>query len=123
MEDPRAFTMGSKRKLQNRDIVDFVERNARDPLRKLGPDDRLVGSARMVSSFGIIPENLCTSIAAAIYYHNDGDEFAVKLAQMRIEQGVDYVIEQVCKLPADGDLGKLIKERIRLLESKGYIHE
>lgn len=122
-EEQLSFVMGSKRKLQNCDIIDYVERNARDPLRKLGPDDRLVGSARMVYAFGIMPENLCTAIAAAIYYQNDADEYAVKLTEMRTERGVDYVIGQVCKISPDGDLGKMIKQKINLLKNKGYIHE
>ena len=67
-DDQWAFTRTSLNKLQDYTIVDFIERNARDPLRKLGPDDRLVGSARLVESCGIVPENLCLAIAAAMYY-------------------------------------------------------
>lgn len=36
LEEQLAFTLTSKRKLQDYTIVDFIERNARDPLRKLG---------------------------------------------------------------------------------------
>ena len=49
-DDQWAFTRTSLNKLQDYTIVDFIERNARDPMRKLGPDDRLVGSARLVES-------------------------------------------------------------------------
>ena len=121
LDEQMAFTRTSKRKLQDYAIVDFVERNARDPMRKLGPDDRLVGSARLVYSFGIMPENLCTSIAAAIYYTNDADEFALALRNMRENQGIDYVIENVCKLDPAGELGMKIKEKIEMLRQEGYI--
>lgn len=122
-DEQMAFTRTSKAKLQDYTIVDFIERNARDPIRKLGPDDRLVGSARLVLEYGIIPENLCTAIAAAIYYYNETDEFAIKLKEIRETQGIDAVIRDVCKLDPDGTLGILIKEKIQLFKSKGWIKE
>lgn len=123
LDEQLAFTLTSKRKLQDYTIVDFIERNARDPLRKLGPDDRLVGSARLVLEYGIKPENLCIAIAAAIYYVSEGDEFARELVRMRTEEGIDAVIEKVCKLDPNGELGLLIKEKIALLKEWGWIHE
>ncbi len=121
LDEQLAFTLTSKKKLQDYTIVDFIERNARDPLRKLGPDDRLVGSARLVESCGIKPENLALAIAAAIYYTNDEDEFALKLRDMRENEGVDSVIKNVCRLDENSDLAMLIKEKIAYLKEKGYI--
>lgn len=123
LDEQLAFTLTSKRKLQDYTIVDYIERNARDPLRKLGPDDRLVGSARLVDSYGIKPENLCTAIAAAIYYKCDSDEFANQLGEMRRNKGVDYILEHVCKLDVNGRIAVLVKEKIELLKKEGYIHE
>ena len=121
LDEQLAFTLTSKRKLQDYTIVDFIERNARDPLRKLGPDDRLVGSARLVESFGIRPENLATAIAAAIHYVSPSDPFAVELLRLRETEGVDYILENVCKLERESTLALLIKEKIELLKEKGYI--
>lgn len=123
LQEQLAFTLTSKRKLQDYTIVDFIERNARDPLRKLGKDDRLVGSARLVEEYGMEPHNLCTAIAAAIYYENDGDESARELARMRKEEGIGAVLENVCGLAADGHLGMLVQSKIRLLKEWGWIHE
>lgn len=123
LDEQLAFTLTSKRKLQDYTIVDFIERNARDPLRKLGPDDRLVGSARLVDSYGIKPENLCIAIAAAIYYKSEGDEFANKLGEMRRDHGVDYILENVCKLDVNGRIAMLVKEKIEMLKKEGYINE
>lgn len=123
LDEQLAFTLTSKKKLQDYTIVDFIERNARDPLRKLGPDDRLVGSARLVESCGIEPENLAIAIAAAIYYTNDGDEFAVKLKEMRENEGIDYVLKNVCCLEPDSHLAMLIKSKISYLKEKGYIND
>lgn len=123
LDDQLAFTLTSKRKLQDYTIVDFIERNARDPLRKLGKDDRLVGSARLVLEYGIRPDNLCIAIAAAMYYVSEGDEFARELVRMRTEEGIDAILEKVCQLEPDGELGMLIKEKIELLKEWGWIHE
>lgn len=123
LEEQLAFTLTSKKKLQDYKIVDFIERNARDPLRKLGREDRLVGSARMVMEYGIVPENLATAIAAAIYYKNDTDKFAIELERLRKEEGVDEVLMKVCQIDADGELGNLIKSKIKLLKERGWINE
>lgn len=122
LEEQLAFTRTSKAKLQDYTIVDFIERNARDPIRKLGPDDRLVGSARLVLEYGIKPENLCVAIAAAIYYKSENDIFAEKLAQIRENEGVDAVLQKVCGLDPNGELAMMIKEKIKLLKERGWIH-
>ena len=121
LDEQIAFTLTSKKKLQDYTIVDFIERNARDPLRKLGPDDRLVGSARLVESCSIKPDNLALAIAAAIYYTNDDDESALKLRNMREKEGIDYVLENVCRLDKNSELALLIKEKAAYLKEKGYI--
>ena len=76
-----------------------------------------------MQEYGIRPDNLCIAIAAAIYYVSPGDEFAVELERMRKEEGVDAVLEKVCQLDPKGELGMLIKEKIRLLKEWGWIHE
>jgi len=123
LEEQVAFAGTSRAKLQDKAIIDTIERNARDPLRKLGKDDRLVGSANLVLDCGIIPEHLCISIAAAIYYVSPGDPSAEELVRMRTEEGIDAVLTKVCSLDPDGIIGKLVKEKINLLKEWGWIHE
>lgn len=123
LEEQLAFTLTSKKKLQDDTIVDFIERNARDPIRKLGKDDRLVGSARLVLEYGIRPDHLAIAIAAAMYYVSPGDEFAEKLVKMREEEGIDAILEKVCEQDPNGELGMLVKEKIALLKEWGWIHE
>lgn len=123
LDEQIAFTLTSKRKLQDYTIVDFIERNARDPIRKLGPDDRLVGSARLVESCNIEPKNLSTAIAAAVYYTNDSDESALELRRMRTDMGVNFVLESVCKLDPDGNIASLVKAEIMRMRSEGLIKE
>ena len=116
-----AFTRTSLNKLQDRNIVDYIERNTRDPMRKLGPDDRLVGSARLCLEYGIVPENLAVAIACAMYYEEPSDEFAVELKRMRQEEGIPAIIEKVCKLDVNGQLAKLIMAKVELIKEWGWV--
>jgi mannitol-1-phosphate 5-dehydrogenase len=120
-DDQIAFAISSKRKLQDRNIIDFVERNARDPIRKLGYDDRLVGSARIAMQYGIEPHALCLAIAAAIFYDEPTDSIAQQLHKLRKEEGIDSVLRKVCKLPTDHTLSYLIKEKIQGLKKEGWM--
>ena len=122
LEEQLAFAGTSRAKLQDYNIVDSIERNARDPIRKLGPDDRLVGSARLAEEYGILPEHLCIAIAAAIYYTNDADPFALQLRTLREREGVDAVLTSVCGIDPSGQLGRLIREKIAMLKERGWIH-
>ncbi len=54
------------RRFANRPLSDTVFRLARDPLRKLGPNDRLVGAARLAEKAGVAPEGLSWSIAGGL---------------------------------------------------------
>lgn len=116
-----AFTRTSLNKLQDTNIVDYIERNARDPWRKLGPDDRLVGSARLCLEYGVKPENLAIAIACAIHYEQDGDEFAVNLKNLRETEGIPAVLEKVCKLDINGELAQLVLEKVNLIKEWGWI--
>ena len=120
-EEQWAFTRTSLNKLQDRNIVDYIERNARDPIRKLGPDDRLVGSARLCLEYGVKPESLCTTIACAMYYEQPTDEFAVELKRMREEEGFDAIISKVCKLDVNSELAILIKEKLEYVRQIGWV--
>ncbi len=111
-EEQAAFAQQSLRKYQDATIVDPIERNVRDPLRKLGRHDRLVGPACLALEYGIRPAQLALAIGAALRYANPADPSTVKLQQMLVDQGLDAVLEQVCGLDPDGALARLVKERL-----------
>lgn len=116
-----AFTRTSLNKLQDRNIVDYIERNARDPWRKLGPDDRLVGSARLCLEYGVKPESLAVAIACAVFYEEPTDEFAVQLKNLRETEGAEAVLEKVCKLDINGELAQLVLEKVKLIKEWGWL--
>jgi mannitol-1-phosphate 5-dehydrogenase len=121
LEDHKLVQEASFTKYKDERIVDFIERNARDPIRKLGPADRLVGPANLALSYGIDTPNLATAIAAGFYYDHPADPIALKLRHMRQGHGIDKLITDVCGLKLDSRLAVLIKEKIELLKSEGLI--
>ncbi|GLB59172.1 mannitol-1-phosphate 5-dehydrogenase [Cytobacillus sp. NCCP-133] len=83
-------------RFQNIHISDEITRVARGPLRKLGPNDRLISPARQyVELLGGQPIHLAKAIAAALQYDYQGDEEAVKLQEMIRKQGIEATLIEV----------------------------
>lgn len=55
-------------RFENAALNDPVSRVGRDPRRKLGPEDRLVGAARLAEQAGVSPRRLALAAAAAICF-------------------------------------------------------
>jgi mannitol-1-phosphate 5-dehydrogenase len=98
-------------------LGDQVARVARDPIRKLGPDDRLIGGAKLALDYGIVPTNVCLATAAALKYDAADDPAAVELQRIIREQGIDSVFESICKISPDSQIAGLIREQYAILDS------
>lgn len=120
-EEQAALAAASLAKFQDPTIVDSIERNARDPIRKLGPSDRLVGAAGLVLRHGGRPESLATAIAAALFYDEPSDLIALELRRRREADGVDAVLREVCGLEPGSALASLVKSGIELLRRRGLL--
>jgi mannitol-1-phosphate 5-dehydrogenase len=121
-DEQRSFAEGCLAKYQNRAVVDPVERNARDPLRKLGRHDRLVGPACLCMEYGIAPEHLATAIAAALQYDPPADPAAQRLQQRLHVEGIPAVLSDVCGIDPNGALGARIRERYGRVRDQ-FAHE
>ncbi|HEY6909535.1 MAG TPA: hypothetical protein VI356_09210 [Myxococcales bacterium] len=55
-------------RFENAELDDPVSRVGRDPLRKLGPEDRLVGAAKLAAEAGVQPRRLALVAAAAMCF-------------------------------------------------------
>ena len=95
----------------NKDLGDTVYRVAREPLRKLGLNDRFIGSARLVLENGGTPENICHAINAVLKYDYPKDPEAVKLNELIKSKGVDGILVEICQVGPDSKLGKMILKR------------
>ncbi len=54
-------------------LFDPLSRVAREPLRKLDLEGRLIGAAQLCISHGFVPENILIGIVSSMFYENDGD--------------------------------------------------
>jgi mannitol-1-phosphate 5-dehydrogenase len=88
-------------RFQNPKLNDDVTRVGRSPLRKLGPEDRLVKPAREAEKLGLSFTHLAKVIAAALRFDVTEDAEAVKLQQQLKEKGVLAVLKNVSGLDAD----------------------
>ena len=93
----------------NKALGDTVCRVGRDPIRKLGPNDRLIGSAKLVLEYDIEPVNICKGIAAAMKYDYLEDSSACQLSNSIKQNGIDWVFKNICKINPDSRIGKLVK--------------
>ena len=73
------FSQKARAKYCDWTIVDKVIRHGKDPIRKLGPQDRLIAPCRMAFKQGIYPKTLIDTIAKALYFDEPSDAEAVKL--------------------------------------------
>lgn len=111
-EQHRAHIADLLRRFENRDLGDTCRRLARDPIRKLAPDDRLVGSARLCESQGVSPKALSWGIAAALRYDDADDPSAPQLQAMIAEVGREAAMRRVCGIRPQEALAALIEEAI-----------
>lgn len=89
-------------------LRDTVHRVARDPLRKLAPSERLIGSALLCLEEGVFPEYIACVCAAALCYDWHGDPEAVRLQEMVKEKGLFPLLDEFCGIPPASPLGERI---------------
>ncbi|MGN7175107.1 mannitol-1-phosphate 5-dehydrogenase [Paenibacillus sp. FSL R5-0490] len=103
-------------RFENARLNDGVTRVGRSPIRKLGPEDRLVRPALQAQKAGLSCTNLAKAIAAALLFDNREDEEAVKLQEMIQENGVAYVLKEVCGLEESSELAREILKQYEALK-------
>lgn len=76
----------------NPHLVDEVTRVGRAPIRKIGPNDRLVGPARQLIDLNKEPNYLAKGIAAALRFDPKEDEEALKIQDTIKNEGLTSAI-------------------------------
>ena len=110
-------------RFSNKALGDTVARVGRDPIRKLGRDDRLIGSAKLAMSCGITPTNVCLGTAAALAFDEPEDPAAVELQLLIHNQGLDHVFGTICGMSPHSALADLIREQMEVLKSGKWYEE
>jgi mannitol-1-phosphate 5-dehydrogenase len=114
--DQAEFASMSLKKFRDRAIADTIERNAREPQRKLAAGERIVGPARLVLEQGGDPEPFETVAAAALLYDEPGRS---EWNGMKAELGPEGILKRVCVLRKDSALFTGIMRQYGILKT-GY---
>lgn len=100
-------------RFENPDLSDEVSRVGRGPLRKLGPEDRLVRPAlEYLELFEKPPGFLVEVIAASLYYENDSDQEAVELQEMIQKDGRLEAFRKIAQLEEGHPLLKAVEAEL-----------
>ena len=103
-----AFAENLLHRFANRALGDTVARVAADPLRKLRPQDRLVGAATLCLKHAIPPIALARVIQAAFHYDDPADPSARELQAQRQRDGDDAALKAVTGIVPGSDLWRLL---------------
>ena len=101
------------KRFENIYLKDDVERVGRQPLRKLGKNERLIKPLLGTLEYNTSNENLVTGIAYALKF-DGSDEESIKLNSMMKEKGLDETLKEV----TDNSVGEDITARIKGIYNK-----
>jgi mannitol-1-phosphate 5-dehydrogenase len=85
-------------RFSNTYLHDTIERVAREPVRKLSSDNRLILGMRIVQFNGESPRYTAIGAKAALMYHNDNDSQAEYILNLRNSTGDLNALSKVSKL-------------------------
>ncbi|MCL6625481.1 MAG: mannitol-1-phosphate 5-dehydrogenase [Alicyclobacillus shizuokensis] len=105
-------------RFRNPHLGDEVVRVGRDPVRKLGPEDRLVAPLRLCRTYGLPTDHLVTGIAAAYRFDHPGDAQAQRLQESIRKQGIESTVRSVSCLQDEDLVGAVVKAYERLVDLK-----
>jgi mannitol-1-phosphate 5-dehydrogenase len=92
-------------RFSNPALLDKVERVARQPLRKLSRNERLISPASQLMEKGEKVEHILDAIEAAFKFQNvEGDDESVELAKILKENGPEEVVAKVTGLEKSSPL-------------------
>ena len=80
----------------NRDLADTVQRVARNPIRTLGANERLVGLAHLMRRYALSTEPVSRVIGSALHYRDPADAESLELSRIINQKGARAILEDVC---------------------------
>lgn len=103
--DQAEFAQLSRNKFCDRTIVDTVARNAREPHRKLGGTERVIGPMKLIAQYGEDSSILEMTAAAMLLYDNEGED---KWREIKAQNTPEEILESICGLDKDSTLARNI---------------
>lgn len=95
-EEMEAYCATAVNRFRNPYLVDEVRRVAREPLRKLSANDRLVRPMTLCVEYGLPVDHYVAVLAAALRYENPEDPQSVQLREKLRKEGIRQTLKEVC---------------------------
>ena len=93
--DQKEFALLSRNKFCDRTIIDTVARNAREPQRKLGHTERVIGPLLLQHQYGEDASVLEQTIAAMLLYDHENE---TEWRKIKAENTPEEILERICGL-------------------------
>lgn len=107
-------------RFRNRALSDTVNRVARDPMRKIGANDRIAGAMQLCLRQGIFPETVCFVMAACLCYNYTDDSRALVLQKELEEKGIDSVLKNISCIENERVIGQIKTIYREIKSDSGY---
>jgi mannitol-1-phosphate/altronate dehydrogenase len=92
------------KRFSNKLLFDPISRVARDPIRKLSKNDRLIKSIQIALYSKRLPSNCAIGILAALKYYDKNDEQSQQIKYLMENFGEKYVFKKICGLDENDPL-------------------
>jgi mannitol-1-phosphate 5-dehydrogenase len=111
----RAYEQNLLGRLPGDAFVDGLDRVCREPLRKIGPQERLIGPINLCAKHGLPMDHLCRAVAVVLSAFMPGDGQYEQLRAMLASGGPEKVLREVCLLAPEHSAYELILREFRRL--------
>ena len=91
-------------RFSNKLLYDPITRVARDPIRKLNRENRLIKGFKVALFSNKLPYNCAKGIKSALMYYNKQDEQSKKIKYLKKNFGIAYTLQKVSGLNKDDPL-------------------
>jgi len=98
-------------------LRDGIARVARDPIRKLGRNDRIAGAAELCISCGVVPEHIAIVCAAALCFDCPDDPQATRLQNTIQQHGQQETLRRLSGIEPASEFGRRVSEHYDRLQS------
>ena len=96
-------------------VVDPISRVSREPIRKIAPNDRIMGPANNCEEYGLDNSYLLKGVACALKFKSEGDVQAEELQKYIQDNGVESAIVKYTGVPKDSRMYNVILEEYKKL--------
>ena len=120
MLEYRSFIMG---RFSNEHVPDYCERVAREPLRKLAANDRIVTAMNHANALGLDTPAFERGIAEVLCYDNPRDEQSRVVQEKIRNMGVRAALEEISGIPQESETAQRIEALVQTIYHLQHLTE